>query len=114
MRFESAMAIFIVGTTACGHVDRCLDHGGHWNDQVDVCEFAPGPLLTPGDAITAGKRTLEFAYGPGVLDQEPFLAELNGGVWHVYGTLPEGALGGVAEAWVEVDSGSVQKVAHGQ
>ena len=114
MRFHSAMVIFILGTTACGQVDRCIDHGGRWNDSVEVCEFAPGPLVTPLDAIAAAKRTLEFAYGSEVLDQEPFLAELDGGVWHVYGTMPRDSLARVTEAWIELDSGSVQKVARGR
>jgi hypothetical protein len=114
VRIESVAVIFILGTTACGQSDRCLDHGGRWNDSVEVCEFAPGPLATPGDAIAAAKSTLEFAYGPGVLDQEPFLAVLDGGVWHVYGTPPRASRAPAAEAWIEFDSGSVQKVAYGR
>lgn len=114
MRPGFAVAIAVLAAAACGQGDRCLDQGGRWNASVEVCEFVGGPLLAPGDAITAGKRTLEFAYGSGVLDQEPFLAELEGDVWHVYGTLPRGAPGGVAQAWIELDSGRVRKIAQGR
>jgi hypothetical protein len=114
VRLDSVTAFLILGTAACGEIDRCLDRGGRWNDSVDVCEFAPGPLITPGNAISAGMRTLEFAYGSGVLAQAPFLAELNGNVWHVFGATSEGALGGVAHAWIELDTGSVRKVVHDQ
>jgi hypothetical protein len=114
VRFGSIVAIFILCTAACGEIDECLDHGGRWNEFVSVCEFTPGPLTTTEDAIAAATRTLEFAYGSRVLDQTPFTAELNLGVWHVYGSLPDGVLGGVAEAWIDAETGSVQKVVHGQ
>jgi len=113
VRFGSIVATLILCTAACGEIDRCLDQGGRWNDMVSVCEFKLGPLTTPEDAIAAATRTLEFAYGSRVLDQRPFTAELKLGVWHVHGSLPHGVLGGVAEAWIDPDTGSVQKVVPG-
>ena len=113
MRVGSIVAILVFWTTACGEIDQCLDQGGRWNDMVSVCEFMPGPLTTPEQAIVAAARTLEFAYGPRVLDQRPFSAELKHGVWYVHGSLPDGVVGGVAEAWIDPDTGSVQKVVHG-
>lgn len=112
--FVAALLLGVLATAACGESDRCLDQGGHWNDSVGACEFASGPLNSPGDAIGAAKRTLAFAYGPDVLQQEPFLAELADGVWHVYGTLPRGASADVAEAWIEVESGHIRAIAHGR
>jgi hypothetical protein len=99
---------------ACGEVDRCLDRGGRWSDAIAACEFVPGPLDTPARAIEAGRLTLEFAFGPRVLAQEPFVAELDGKVWHVHGTLSDPTLGGTGHAWIELETGRVLNILHGQ
>jgi NTF2 fold immunity protein len=44
--------------------------------------------------------------------QRPFHADLNGEVWHVYGSLPVGWLGGVAEAELSRKDGRVIRVWH--
>lgn len=102
-----------LGLAACGDADRCQDAGGRWNAESSACEFVPGPIDTPALAIEAGRRTLGFAYGRDALDQEPFVAELGGNVWHVYGTHPKGTFGRVAHAWVVVEDGRVERIVEG-
>jgi hypothetical protein len=48
-----------------------------------------------------------------VREQEPFRAELEASVWHVFGTPAQGAPGGVAQAWIELETGGIRRLAHG-
>ena len=113
MRSAIVLMILMLASLACGRVDRCLDQGGRWNEFVNVCEFHAGPLDTVEVAIAAGRKILTFAYGPQVQQQEPFVAEMDGGLWHVHGSLPEGRLGGVAHAWLDVETGEVRRAIRG-
>ena len=114
MRHWGSLAAVILVMAACGEADRCLDRGGRWNDAADACEFRSGPLDTPASAIEAARLTLEFAFGRRVLVQEPFLAELDGSTWHVHGTLSDPTLGGTAHAWIDLETGRVLRIVHGQ
>jgi hypothetical protein len=114
MRRISSIAMVALIIVACSPSGRCLDSGGRWNAEVEACEFNSEPLDTPPRAIDAAKRTLEFAYGPGVLDQEPFVAELDGQVWHVHGTVSDRVRGGTAHVWIDLDTGRVVRILHGE
>jgi len=46
--------------------------------------------------------------------QKPFHATTQNGVWFVHGSLPEGFLGGVAEAEISQDDGRILRVSHGK
>ena len=114
MRHWLSLATLVLVLAACDEVDRCLDGGGRWSDAIDACEFRSGTLDTPALAIEAGKLTLEFSFGQRVLAQEPFLAELDGKIWHVHGTQSDPTFGGTAHAWIEFETGRVIKIRHGQ
>jgi len=49
-----------------------------------------------------------------IKSQQPFKAELKGEIWHVYGSLPQGWLGGTAEAHISRKDGRVIRVWHGR
>jgi len=114
VRHWGSLAMVILVMAACSEADPCLDRGGRWNTSADACEFRTGPLDTPASAIEAGRLTLEFAFGPHVLAQEPFLAELDGKVWHVHGSVPDPVRGGTAHAWLDLETGRVLRILHGQ
>lgn len=44
-----APCILVVGC----EIDRCLDQGGRWNDELSVCEFdsGPAPETEPREAV---------------------------------------------------------------
>ena len=66
-------------------------------------------------AIEIAYETWIFPYGKETIDGEkPYMAELKKGVWHVYGSLPKGAVGGVAEAWISQTDGHVIRYMHGE
>ena len=44
--------------------------------------------------------------------EKPYRAELKNGVWTVTGSLPEGYVGGTAEAQISQDSGCILRVIH--
>jgi hypothetical protein len=46
--------------------------------------------------------------------RQPLNADLHDGIWHVHGTLPAGAIGGVAEIYLCQSNGRVLKIIHGQ
>jgi hypothetical protein len=97
---------------------------------VNVCAYScPAPAVgkpvavtSPAAAIAAAKEAWKsiFSKAPqhseysaeNVAKAEPYVAKLENGVWHVFGTLPEGLRGGTPEASVcEVD-GSVSATWH--
>ena len=54
-------------------------------------------------------------YGAKTIAREkPYVAELKDGVWIVHGSLPPGAIGGVAEARISAADGRILGVTHGQ
>jgi hypothetical protein len=77
----------------------------------------PGQDLVPNErtAIAIAEAVLAPIYGSETIErQRPFNATLENGQWHVQGTLPTWARGGVAEAWIVKEDGRVTKVAHGR
>ena len=54
-------------------------------------------------------------YGKEQIEKEkPYKAILKNGIWYVTGSLPEGWLGGVAEAEINKESGCIIRISHGQ
>ena len=66
-------------------------------------------------AIRIAITVWEPIYGKKQIASEPpFHAELRRGIWYVYGSLPAGSLGGVAEAKIRQSDGKVLHIFHGQ
>lgn len=39
------LLLLVLAVPSCGRwwrIDQCLDAGGRWNDEQDVCEYQPG------------------------------------------------------------------------
>ncbi len=54
-------------------------------------------------------------YGKEQIENEkPYKAVLKDGVWFVTGSLPEGWIGGVAEAEIAKDDGQIIRISHGE
>ena len=53
-------------------------------------------------------------YGESVLKEKPFHAKLANGIWIVGGTLPEGYIGGTAEAEISKKDGCILRISHGK
>jgi hypothetical protein len=49
-----------------------------------------------------------------VSNQRPYIATREGGYWVVFGTLPEGSLGGTATTVIRAADGAVLRLVHGQ
>lgn len=78
------------------------------SDQVPVIANSAG-------AIKAAKAVLSRHVTPEHLARyEPFVAELRGDLWHIYGALPPDMNGGVPEVEVCRSTGEVLTVMHGQ
>lgn len=75
-------------------------------------------LAVPNEkkALEIADRAMRERFGDAVVNrQQPFKAELKDGVWHVYGTLPDGNThGGTAEAEVAQADGRIIRVWHGR
>ena len=66
-------------------------------------------------ATTIAVAVWEPIYGKDqIAKQKPFVATLDNDVWTVRGTLPEGMLGGVAEAEISKTDGRIIRVRHGK
>ena len=70
------------------------------------------------DAATAIKIAVavwEPIYGVSqIADEKPYHATLQGGVWTVTGSLPEGMNGGVALAEISKGDGRIMRISHGK
>ena len=66
-------------------------------------------------AIRIAVTAWEPIYGKKeIASERPFHAELRRGIWYVYGSLPPGYLGGVAEAKIRRSDGKILHIIHGQ
>ena len=83
----------------------------------DESTYMPPAGYVP-DAATAIKIAIavwEPIYGrKQIRRQRPIVATLRGGVWLVRGSLPRGAVGGVAEADISKRDGRVSRIIHGK
>jgi hypothetical protein len=72
-------------------------------------------LITAQQAIAAAIPVLEEQFGrEHVAAHEPYRAEPEGNVWHVYGDMPNDAMGGGPEADICMTSGEAVDVYHTQ
>ena len=79
--------------------------------------FVPPTGMVPDaeTAIAVAVAVLKPIYGAKKIESErPFHAHLNGEVWHVYGSLPAGWVGGVAEVELSRKDGQIVRFWHGQ
>lgn len=84
----------------------------------------PVAVATSAAAIVAAKIAWDAlyraapthsAFSPAMVAKgEPYVAILEDGVWHVFGTLPKGTIGGTPEASICAVDGSVVATLHGQ
>ncbi|MFN2623414.1 MAG: NTF2 fold immunity protein [Chthoniobacterales bacterium] len=66
-------------------------------------------------AIRVAVMVWEPIYGKKhIASERPFQARLDGGVWHVRGSLPRAVAGGVAEADIRRSDGKVLRIMHGR
>src|SRR5688572_20401219 len=49
-----------------------------------------------------------------IAEEKPYNATLKDGVWFVEGSLPKGWKGGVAEAEISKDTGTILRISHGK
>lgn len=63
-------------------------------------------------AIRAAEVVWLQKYGDSIYKEKPFKASLNGEIWTVSGTLPEGYLGGVAFAEIQKKDCKVIRIWH--
>jgi hypothetical protein len=74
-----------------------------------------GFVPTKEVAIKIAVAVWEPIYGvEHIVAEKPYQARLTNGVWIVEGSLPQGAVGGVAEAEISKDDGRILRVSHGQ
>jgi NTF2 fold immunity protein len=84
----------------------------------------PLAVATSAAAIVAAKEAWQSIYSKApqhsvfspesVAKGEPYVATLENGVWHVFGTLSKGTVGGTPEASICAVDGSVSATTHGK
>ena len=73
------------------------------------------PRLTEAQVLPIAESALEAKMPPEYVDKyKPYRAELRDGIWNVFGTLPDGVVGGTPEAKVRDSDGEVLEVFHSQ
>ena len=70
----------------------------------------PAVGLTNATAIEIATPAMSKKFPDSFDDCKPYRAQLSDGVWHVYGTLPDGVAGGTPEARVRDTEGVVIEV----
>ena len=103
-----ALLAILVSPTLVYSGERYVD-GKHY--------YLPDQGFVPdeGTAIKIAEAVWISLYGREQIEGErPFQAELQGDVWHVIGSLPEGMLGGTAEAEIQKADGKILRVSHGE
>jgi hypothetical protein len=79
--------------------------------------FVPKDGFVPSNdtAIKIAEAILIPIYGEAQINSErPFKAEIDGDVWIVTGTLPQGVVGGVATVRISRRDGKILSVTHGK
>jgi hypothetical protein len=87
------------------------------NVMADNHSYVPDAGFVPDErtAIQIAEAVLTPIYGAEAVKQErPFTASLKDGVWTVVGSLPRGAVGGVAIIEISSKDGRIQRVSHGR
>jgi hypothetical protein len=82
---------------------------------VASASATPGFVKNEQAAIALALNAWTPIYGKKNIDREkPYVAELKQGVWYVHGSLPDGWVGGVAEAWISQKDGKIIRIIHGK
>jgi hypothetical protein len=75
----------------------------------------PPRRLSEAQVLPIAERALKATMPPEYVDKyKPYRAEFRDGIWHVFGTLPDGGPGGTPEARVRDRDGEVLQVFHSQ
>lgn len=86
-------------------------------EQAQKHNYKPKEGYVPDEetAIKIAVAVWTPIYGKEKIEREkPYRAALIKGIWHVTGSLPEGWVGGVAEAEIDKDDGRIIRVNHGK
>ena len=86
-------------------------------DQTQYHNYKPeeGYVSNEETAIKIAVAVWIPIYGEEEIEnQKPYNAVLINEVWHVTGSLPEGWLGGFAEAEIAKDDGRILRISHGE
>lgn len=86
-------------------------------DGAQKHNYKPEQGYVPNEetAITIAVAVWTPIYGGKQIESEkPYKAILKDGIWYVTGSLPEGSLGGVAEAEIAKDDGRILRISHGK
>jgi hypothetical protein len=84
---------------------------------IEPVTYAKSKQSVPDEAtaIRVAEAALIPIYGKKQIESErPFTAKLTGTTWFVFGHLPEGWVGGVAEIWIDKRDGHVLRYMHGK
>lgn len=89
---------------------------------ASICAAEPQLANKSNEAVADAGAAVKIAlaawiprYGQAVIGKEaPYSAVVRGGIWFVKGTLPKGAIGGVAQAEISEADGRVLRVSHEQ
>ena len=101
-------ALLSTGAPSVLHAEEQYIDGKH--------SYIPPEGFVPNEetAVRIAEAVWRPIYGATLDDERPFRARLIGEVWHASGTLPEGMLGGVAEAEINQKDGKILRVSHGK
>ena len=98
---------------------KSVDDSINYKSEIDpfnVYRNQNGLIPNAKAAVDFAKIILNYHYGEEVINEEkPFDVELlNDTVWYISGSLPEGAVGGVAEIFIRKSDGKVLRMIHGK
>jgi hypothetical protein len=116
MRITSVFLLLVLATT-----NLTLTHAAQQVSNQALKESTSMPGYQPADgfvpdsatAIAVAVAVWEPVYGKkNIAEEAPYQATLKDGRWTVTGTLPKGAVGGVATAVIEKMTGRIIKMYH--
>src|SRR5688572_3655091 len=73
-----------------------------------------GARLTENEVLATAEPELAKRYPESFARVHPYRARFHDGVWHVFGTLPKGWVGGTPEAYVRDADGEIVRITHGR
>ncbi len=115
MRLAKRCSVFVLGLVVLAAPVFGAE-GESLYDKQNTHHFVPQAGFVPDEAtaIKIAEAVWTPIYGDILKDGRPFHAKLIGDVWHIEGSMPKDALGGVAEAEIAKADGKILRVSHGQ